>query len=456
MPPIELLTSLVAGSRLHGHGAHARPDLLADALAFTPAAVLAPSSWRSSRPSPLDGAAGRRPGHHSRTRSSSTLAAAGGGAAAAGMVGAALDLQDVYDELGAGDKTPFAIRDFLQAIHGSWAPAPRFCCWSAMPRSIREISWGRGTSTSPPPSSSIPSRWRPPPTTGSSTGTPDAIPGPGNRTAPGPHDGGGVHGGGKILGYGGAANLPRGGLFIAGADEPGLSFEDDSRASAAAVAGLMPTTDFLLSQPSSTEASLLPCSTQGPFLVNYLGHGSVSVWDGLMSAADAAALTNAPLSIYVAMNCLNGFFHDVYTESLAETLIKAPQGGAVAVWASSTLTSFEQQGALDRAFVERLTRTSLGEAAMAAKRGITDVDAQRSWDLVRGSDHLRRTHPALGGGRRRPRARRGGRRRRGARSRGGGRWGSRRNSGRWRPRRRTGRRRRRRVSSVAKRRRMRL
>ena len=87
---------------------------------------------------------------------------------------------------------------------------------------------------------------------------------------------------------------------------------------------------------------------QGPFLVNYMGHGSVSVWDGLFSGSDAAALTNAPLSIYVSMNCLNGFFHDVYTESLAETLIKAPTGGAVAAWASSTLTSFDQQGSSTR------------------------------------------------------------------------------------------------------------
>jgi hypothetical protein len=186
---------------------------------------------------------------------------------------------------------------------------------------------------------------------------------------------------GKIVGYGGAANLTHGGLFIADADETALSFEDDSRVSAAAVAGLMPTTDFFLSQPTSTEAALLPLLDAGPFLVNYMGHGSVSVWDGLFSGGDAAALTNGPLSIYVSMNCLNGFFHDVYTESLAETLMKAPQGGAVAVWASSTLTSFDQQGALDQAFVARLTRTSLGEAAIAAKRGITDLDAQRTWIL---------------------------------------------------------------------------
>jgi len=32
------------------------------------------------------------------------------------------------------------------------------------------------------------------------------------------------------------------------------------------------------------------------------------------------------------MNCLNGLFHDVYTQSLAEALMLAPNGGAVSVW----------------------------------------------------------------------------------------------------------------------------
>jgi MYXO-CTERM domain-containing protein len=126
---------------------------------------------------------------------------------------------------------------------------------------------------------------------------------------------------------------------------------------------------------------LLTKLNHGPFLVNYFGHGSVEVWDDLLSSTDAAALTNASSSIYVSMNCLNGFFHDLYTESLAEALLKAPSGGAVAVWASSTLTSFEPQATLNREFLKRLTRTSLGEAATAAKQAITDADARRTWIL---------------------------------------------------------------------------
>ena len=81
------------------------------------------------------------------------------------------------------------------------------------------------------------------------------------------------------------------------------------------------------------------------------------------------------------MNCLNGFFHDLYTESLAEALLKAPQGGAVAVWASSTLAEFTPQPAYNQEFLMNLSRTSLGETALQAKQSITDVEARRTWIL---------------------------------------------------------------------------
>jgi len=37
------------------------------------------------------------------------------------------------------------------------------------------------------------------------------------------------------------------------------------------------------------------------------------------------------------MDCLNGFFQDVYAQPLGVTLLLAPNGGAVAVLASSGL-----------------------------------------------------------------------------------------------------------------------
>jgi len=292
-----------------------------------------------------------------------------------------VDLQDVYDEFGAGDKSAFAVRDFLQTVEASWTIPPRFVLLvgdaSLDPRNFL----GKGDLDFAP-TKLVDTQQMETSSDGwfvdwNGDGIEDiAIGRLSVRTAA---EASTVVQ--KLVGYGGAANLSRGGLFVADVDDTGLPFEEDSQAATAAVAPLLPTTDFFASQPGSTEAALVAALDGGPFLVNYLGHGSVSVWDGLLSGSDAAALTNGPLSIYVSMNCLNGFFHDVYSESLAETLTKAPGGGAVAVWASSTLTSFDQQGTLDTEFVKRLTRTSLGEAAMAAKRAITDPDAQRTWML---------------------------------------------------------------------------
>jgi hypothetical protein len=97
----------------------------------------------------------------------------------------------------------------------------------------------------------------------------------------------------------------------------------------------------------------------------------------------ATALTNGnKLPFFVIMNCLNGFFHDVYTQSLAESLMLAPNGGAVAVWASSGLTNAEPQFQMN----DRLMRTlfsqpvpALGDAVLTAKSGISDTDVRRTY-----------------------------------------------------------------------------
>jgi Peptidase family C25 len=184
---------------------------------------------------------------------------------------------------------------------------------------------------------------------------------------------------------------------VADQSDGSLDFEGTSLASEAVVSDLMPIDSFFVGQPASTPAALIAKLNQGPFLVNYMGHGSVEVWDDLFSDADATALTNQRLSITLSMNCLNGFFQDVYTESLAESLLEAPNGGAVAVWASSTLGSFDPQAVLNQELLKRLTRTSLGEAAVAAKAAIGDLDARRTWILF-GDPTLFGTPISKGGG----------------------------------------------------------
>jgi hypothetical protein len=122
-------------------------------------------------------------------------------------------------------------------------------------------------------------------------------------------------------------------------------------------------------------------------LVNYIGHGSVEIWrGGIFSSDDVPTLTNgARLPFFITMTCLNGYFHDPFpTESLAESLLKAEGGGAIAVWASSGLTEPEGQALMNKKLIPLLfdgeSRT-LGEATAKAKAATRDQDVRRTWIL---------------------------------------------------------------------------
>ena len=291
-----------------------------------------------------------------------------------------VDAQDVYDERGGGDKTVLAIRDFIQAARASWIVPPRFVLlvgdatfdprnflgmgdFDFLPTKLIDTTtmetasddWFADADLDGVPEVAV---GRMPVRTAAQAQALVA----------------------KTLAWQGAADLPRGGLFVTDVNDADIDFETPSAAAEAKVSDLMPVDRFRRSDPANTSAALLAKLNAGPFLVNYLGHGSVEVWDNLLTSAQATALTNDHASIYVVMNCLNGFFHDLYTTSLAESLLLA-QGGAVAVWASSTLADFTPQPAYNQEFLMHLGRTSLGETAIDAKQATADLEARRTWIL---------------------------------------------------------------------------
>lgn len=137
---------------------------------------------------------------------------------------------------------------------------------------------------------------------------------------------------------------------------------------------------------SNAHADIMNAMNSGNLLTTYVGHASVEIWgENAFSSADAATLTNGSrLPVVLAMNCLNGFFHDVLTESLAEALLKSPNGGAVAVWASSALTQPDQQSIMAREAFRQLFQSenlTLGQAVARAKVVASDPDVRKSWIL---------------------------------------------------------------------------
>jgi hypothetical protein len=141
---------------------------------------------------------------------------------------------------------------------------------------------------------------------------------------------------------------------------------------------------------AQAKSQLLAGINRGHRIVNYAGHGSVDLWSGnILTSGDTRALTNKQnLFLFVMMTCLNGYFQDPALDGLAESLMKAEGGGAVAVWASSGLTKPDQQVMLNRKFLSLIlgdansgVAMTLGDAGVRAKAFVSDLDVRRTWIL---------------------------------------------------------------------------
>jgi len=308
-----------------------------------------------------------------------------------GLSSRIVSVQDIYDEFNFGEPSPYAIKAFLKTARAAWTDKPRYLVLggdaSVDPRNYLGFGFFDFVPTKIVSTSQLKTAsddWF---SDFNNTGFPTIATGRlGARTA---SDAQGLVS--KILGYasGSLGTWNTQALLVADADDPGLSFTQ----AAQSVRNLLPPT----LTPTSVFAGNvgIPMATQeliaginnGQLLVNYNGHGSVEVWSSgsLFDDTMAASLTNgSKLPVFVIMNCLNGFFHDVYTQSLAESLMMAPNGGAVAVWASSGLTNAPSQFQMDDQFTTALFSNpvpALGDAILTAKSGISDVDVRRTFIL---------------------------------------------------------------------------
>jgi uncharacterized repeat protein (TIGR01451 family) len=167
------------------------------------------------------------------------------------------------------------------------------------------------------------------------------------------------------------------------------NFSSAVTSAAAALPSSLQTSQILADgvDPSTIHSQIVAALNNGALLVDYNGHGAEQQWSfvDLFDNTDAAALTNGEkLPVYLLIDCLNGLFQDVYEQSLAKALILAPNGGAVAVWASSGFTNEPPQASMDLAFLQQFSShpaDPLGELILKAKNTTTDNDVRRTWIL---------------------------------------------------------------------------
>ena len=193
----------------------------------------------------------------------------------------------------------------------------------------------------------------------------------------------------KIVGYetGASANTANPQALLVADQNVGADFTSATKFAATDLPSSLQATEIFADgqDPSIVSQQILTALNAGPLLVNYSGHGSEQQWsfEDLLDTNSAVTLSNGnQLSVYILMDCLNGFFQDVYAQSLAESLLLAPNGGAAAVWASSGFTNQPPQASMNQAFLQALKSNpslSLGNAILQAKSGVSDPDVRRTW-----------------------------------------------------------------------------
>jgi uncharacterized repeat protein (TIGR01451 family) len=311
---------------------------------------------------------------------------------AEGRSAAVVLIADLYDEFNFGQRSPAAIREFLQTAVKTWPTAPRYLLLNGRASLDPRNYLGFGYLDF------VPTKIIP--TTGLMTASDDwfsdfndsGLPTIATGRLPVSTLAEAQLVAGRIATYEGpSTNGPwtSQALMVADVNDT-LNFTKYSQVVQAQLPSSMQVTDVFATSmgiPDAREA-ILNAINSGQVLVNYSGHGSEDEWSGddLFDSGTAASLTNGDsLPVFLIMDCLNGFFQDVYEEPLAVALMLAPNGGAVAVLASSGLNQAPPQTILDKLIVQAALnspRLTLGDAILKAKSDISDLAVRKTYNLL--------------------------------------------------------------------------
>jgi hypothetical protein len=300
---------------------------------------------------------------------------------------ALVDIEDVYDEFSYGNKTPQAIKDFLAYATANWQTRPGFVLLAADASYDPKNHLGFGDSDIVPTKLIDTELME----TASDDSLADfnadgladlAVGRLPVRTA---REAAALAA--KIVSYEQTAR-PEGALLVVDDNEE-FDFEAPSRELRRLIPANVRTEEVNRGRMDAAAAKslLLSLLNRGQRIVNYNGHANVDGWRGnLLNSDDALSLSNGDnLSLFVMMTCLNGYFHDAQLDSLAESLMKAERGGAIAVWASSGMTGPGEQAPMGLEVFRRLfdsnSTLTLGEITARAKSASKNRDVRLTWIL---------------------------------------------------------------------------
>ncbi len=131
----------------------------------------------------------------------------------------------------------------------------------------------------------------------------------------------------------------------------------------------------------ATRASILSAFDEGASLMSYLGHGGIHLWASENLLDTGAVNSLSPQShqpIVITMNCLNGYLHFPFFDSLSEALVEADGKGAIAAFSPTGLSLNGPAHLYHRALMGALLdprHERLGDAVNAAQEAYAETGA---------------------------------------------------------------------------------
>jgi hypothetical protein len=182
---------------------------------------------------------------------------------------------------------------------------------------------------------------------------------------------------GKILDYESKARVPSSRIVLVAdnSDSAGDFDRDLDRLEAGVLRGRnLETIRLSRLGVSESRRRIAQSFDDGASLVSYVGHGGIHVWaeENLLDLEAVGRLSpQRENPLLLTMNCLNGYFHFPYFNSLAEELLKRSDRGIVAAFSPTGMSLDAHAHVLQELLLDAVLHGGherLGDAVLAAQR----------------------------------------------------------------------------------------
>jgi hypothetical protein len=140
---------------------------------------------------------------------------------------------------------------------------------------------------------------------------------------------------------------------------------------------------------AQVRAATIDAINNGRVIVNYVGHSSHSEWAnealfGLTGANELTSLTNLDkYPVMLPMTCFDGYFqhHDPAFSSLAESIVRLPNAGALASWSATGLGVATGHDHLNQGFFRAVVQIGIRQIGPATLIAKANLKANSSFSL---------------------------------------------------------------------------